>query len=270
MSNYIHGSDPEEQLRLAKLNELINDRCLSLMNIQPGESILDIGSGLGQLTLAMASKAGPTGLCLGIERDLNQLAAAQQNLKDSHLTGVEFRRGNVEDLVLNQNEWGNFHLVHARFILEHVAKPDRVIHGMVHAARSGGRVVLADDDHSLMRLHPCPEGFESIWEAYVRSYETLGNDPFVGRRLVSLLNDAGLAAVRNNVVFFGDCAGNPGFSAYVNNLIGILAGARELILKHKLMPESNFDAAIQSIREWGNLKEAALWYVINWVEGTKP
>ena len=91
MSNYIHGSEPEEQARLAKLNQLINSRCLSLLEIRGGEHILDVGSGLGQFTLAMAAKAGEIGMCLGIERDKNQLKIAQQNLED--LDGVACFRG---------------------------------------------------------------------------------------------------------------------------------------------------------------------------------
>ena len=104
MSSYIHGSEPEEQARLAKLNQLINSRCLSLLEIRGGERILDVGSGLGQFTLAMAAKAGESGMCLGIERDKNQLKIAQQNLDDFPRATVEFRQGNAENLELRQEE----------------------------------------------------------------------------------------------------------------------------------------------------------------------
>ena len=269
MSNYIHGSEPEEQARLAKLNQLINSRCLSLLEIRGGEHILDVGSGLGQFTLAMAAKAGESGMCLGIERDKNQLKISQHNLDDSPRATVEFRQGNAENLELRQEEWGTFDLAHARFILEHVQQPESVVKGMARAVRPGGRVVVADDDHENMRLHPSPPGFTVLWQAYIRSYDRLGNDPFIGRRLVSILYKCGLRNIRNNVVFFGDSADSPTFQAYATNLIGILVGAKALMIKHALIDEQSFEEGIQNIQQWAENPASALWYTINWAEGTK-
>lgn len=270
MSNYIHGSEPVEQARLSKLNDLINDRCLNLLTISTGDNILDVGSGLGQFTLRMAEQAGPTGKCLGIERDKKQLTASIQNQHARQFSWVEFREGNAENLELSQAEWGSFDLAHARFILEHVRSPESIMSGMVKAVRSGGRVVVEDDDHAQMCLHPNPPGFLTLWNAYMRSYDRLGNDPHIGRRLVSLLYDTGLRNIRNNVVFFGDSGESPTFKAYVTNLIGILEGARELMLQQALIDKISFQSAVNHLEEWAKNPEAALWYTINWAAGTKP
>lgn len=269
MSNYIHGTDPAEQARLTKLNELINSRCLSLLVIQPGDHVLDVGSGLGQFTLAIASRTGLKGKCLGIEFDNNQLAASNKNKEKSETSWVEFRQGNAEELELKKEEWGTFNLVHARFILEHVGNPKAVVEGMARAAKAGGKVVLADDDHSLMNLYPQPPGFGAIWTAYMRTYERLGNDPYVGRRLVTLLHLSGLKDIRNNVVFFGDSAGSSTFQAYVSNLTGILSGAKDVILEEGLMTKQSFNESLRHLEDWGRGEASALWYVINWAEGTK-
>ena len=69
MSQYIHGSKPEEQHRLSVMNDLMNSRCLEKMQLKGGEKVIDIGSGLGQYILEMAKKVGRGGYCLGIERD---------------------------------------------------------------------------------------------------------------------------------------------------------------------------------------------------------
>ncbi len=269
MSNYIHGSAPEEQARLAKLNELINGRCLHLLEIRPGDKILDVGSGLGQFTLLMAERTGASGRCLGIERDINQLNISIQNQEEGHLPWVAFRQGNAETLELAPQEWNSFDVAHARFILEHVRQPKSVIEGMARALRAGGKVFVADDDHEHMCLYPSPEGFSAVWEAYMASYERLGNDPHVGRKLVSLLHESGLRDIRNNVVFFGDSAESPTFQAYVANLIGILEGAQEVMLQHKLIEAHVFQKAIQNLRDWSKKSDAACWYTIHWAEGTK-
>ncbi len=59
--HYIHGTAPDEQERLSRLNDLINDRSLREMNLAAGERAIDIGSGLGQLTRAMARQVGAGG-----------------------------------------------------------------------------------------------------------------------------------------------------------------------------------------------------------------
>ena len=126
---------------------------------------------------------------------------------------MEFRQGDARQLPLRDEEWGTFDLAHTRFLLEHVADPLAVVAAaMARAVRPGGRIVLEDDDHEGLRLWPEPPRIRpTLWQAYQRSYEHLGNDPAIGRRLVSLLVDAGATPVRNSFVFFGSCAGDPRF-----------------------------------------------------------
>ena len=77
-NRYIHGSAPEEQRRLSRLNELLNLASLRELDLQGGESILDVGCGIGQLTRAMARRAGQGARVVGIEHDMNQIAEAQR------------------------------------------------------------------------------------------------------------------------------------------------------------------------------------------------
>ncbi len=267
-STYIHGSDPAEQARLSKLNEVMNNAALRELAIEPGTSILDVGSGLGQLTRAMARASGPGARVVGVERDAAQLGRAlalQAEAGEEEL--VEFRAGEAARLPLRLDEAGSFDLTHARFILEHVVDPLAVVREMKRATRPGGRVVLQDDDHDVLRLWPEPAGFAALWQAYIQSYRGLGNDPFVGRRLVALLVEAGVRPVRNTWIFFGTCAGQDNFDDLVENLIFILKGARSCLLEQRLLADTSIDEGLRNLQEWKSRNDAALWYAICYSEG---
>ena len=267
-SQYIHGSHPEEQERLSILNDLLNERCLRELNLQGGERILDVGSGLGQFSRVMAKTAGVQ--VVGIERDVRQLESARHFAEqDGEGELVEFRQGEATNLPLQPEEWGSFDLIHTRFLLEHVPNPDAIVAQMMKAVRPGGRVVLADDDHITFRCTPEPPGYSVLWNAYIRSYDRLGNDPFIGNKLVTLLHRAGAERIRNSAVFFGSCAGNSEFQAYVDNVVGILDGAKQLMLREDLLDEWTFQKGIENFREWGRLPDAAMWYSLCWAEGWK-
>jgi SAM-dependent methyltransferase len=270
-SHYLHGTDPGEQARLARLNGLINDRALQEMGLRPGDRVLDVGSGLGQLTRGMARQVGPTGRVLGIERSPEQLAEARRLAAAAGEPGVaEFREGDALRLPLRDDEWGTFDVANARFVLEHVTDPLAVVRQMVRAVRPGGRIVLADDGHDTFRLWPEPAGFSRLWVCYMRTYDRVGNDPLVGHRLVALLHQAGAVPARNTWLFFGGCAGQPDFGAYVENLARILDGVRQPILDLGVFDESGFDGCLADLRSWGDRPDAAMWYAVSWAVGRRP
>jgi SAM-dependent methyltransferase len=267
---YIHGTTAAEQGRLSLLNDLLNGASLRELDLRGGEKILDVGCGLGQLTRALARAAGPRGRVIGIERDSRQRAEAVRQARAANEENlVEIREGDALSLPLRDDEWATFDVAHARFVLEHVRKPVEVVRQMVRAVRPGGRVVLEDDDHDVLRLWPEPAGFGSVWSAYVRTYDRLGNDPYVGRRLVALLHEAGAAPRRNTWLFFGSCQGHPTFAIIVNNLANILAGARATILGERLIDGETFDGGLVSLRAWGQRPDAAFWYSTCWAEGVR-
>jgi SAM-dependent methyltransferase len=270
-STYIHGTHAAEQARLARMNDLINPTSLAMLDLGGGERILDVGGGLGQFARAMARAAGPTGRVVSVERSEEQIARADAMAVQAGEKGmVEIRQGSVESLPLAEGEWGSFDIAHARFILEHLPEPLTVVRQMVRAVRPGGRVVLEDDDHGVLRLWPEPQQFRELWSAYMESFTRVGNDPLTGRRLVEFLHAAGARPRRNTWLFFGSCAGAPDFTLLTDNLAGVLVGAAPALERLGLYPEERFTQAMTSLREWAKRPDAAFWYSRAWAEGVRP
>lgn len=269
-SRYIHGTEPQEQRRLARLNDLMNEGSLRALDLRRGDLVLDLGSGLGQLSRSMARKVGPGGRVIGIERDPAQIETARRLAREAGEEGlVEFRQGTASELPISEQERGAFDVAHARFVLEHVREPQAIVDAMARAVRPGGRVVLEDDDHDLLRLWPEAPGFERLWQAYIASYRRLGNDPYVGRQLASLLEAAGATPHRTDMLFFGGCAGDATFPAFVDNFVGLVVGAAETIVESSTMDRGELEEAVASFEAWGQRADAALWYATCWAEGRR-
>ncbi len=274
ISHYVHGTDPAEQHRLTRLNDLINGRSLDALALTGNERVLDVGAGLAQFARAMARTGASV---TGIERSGEQIAEAMRQMAgtgdSSRVSGeserVELRRGEATALPLAADEWGAFDVAHARFLLEHVPDPLAVVRAMVRAVRPGGRIVLEDDDHDLLRLWPEPPGLDTLWRAYIRTYDRLGNDPFIGRRLVALLHQAGAQPVKSTWLFFGACAGDPDFEGFALNLIAVLEGAGAAIRETGGIDEAAFATTIAALHGWRRRPDAAIWYAVAWAEARR-
>ncbi len=273
---YIHGTDPDEQYRLSRLNAIVNAESFPMLALKPGMRVLDMGSGLGQLSRLIARAVAPGGFVVAVERSPDQIAECERLAMhdgDASLINdgvLQIRQGDATDPPLLPGEVGRFDLAHTRFLLEHVRDPLAVVKHMVNAVRPGGRIVLEDDDHEVLRLWPEPAGFRELWCAYQRMYDRLGNDPIVGRRLVELLHRAGAKPARSKWLWFGACAGDGRLGPLTDNMIGLLRGAQRLIVDHGLMPASSVERALAELESWGKRPDAALWFAIAWAEGVRP
>ncbi|MEZ5331737.1 MAG: methyltransferase domain-containing protein [Thermoanaerobaculia bacterium] len=268
---YIHGSLPREQRRLSVLNELLNSRSLAALDVRFGDRVLDLGSGLGQLSRGIARAVGRKGRVVAIERDPGQLAAAVRLAAAEGEDGlVDFRAGSVAAPPLDGGEWGTFDVAHARFVLEHLSDPRAAVALLARAVRPGGRIVLEDDDHSLLRVHPRDPDLERLWDAYVASYERLGNDPRIGTRLTGLLVEVGAEPRRSDMLFFGACRGARSFEPMIGNFRGVLEGARQSLLDTGSASEPDIERGLAAFDRWRGLADAALWYVTCWAEGVRP
>src|SRR5215831_18386614 len=93
------GEIPEEAL-LASLG-CGNPTALAKLN--PGETVLDLGSGGGIDVLLSAKRVGPTGKAYGLDMTDEMLALAEENKRKSGIANVEFLKGEIEHIPLPNN-----------------------------------------------------------------------------------------------------------------------------------------------------------------------
>ena len=75
----------------------------ALAQLEPGEVVLDLGSGGGIDVILSARRVGPTGKAYGLDMTDDMLALAKQNAADANVANVEFLRGQIESIPLPGN-----------------------------------------------------------------------------------------------------------------------------------------------------------------------
>jgi ubiquinone/menaquinone biosynthesis C-methylase UbiE len=250
---YIHGTSTSEQARLTELNRLTNPAFLQFLQVMPGIKVLEVGSGLGILAAEVAAAAAGVQV-VGLERSAEQIAAAT-----SH-PGVSYVQGDAVSLPFPD---ASFDLVYARYLLEHVADPGRVVSEMRRVARPGGRVAVMENDISLLRVDPPCMGFNAIWTAFTQYQWQLGGDALIGRRLFRLLKSAGFEQIELSVQPEIHWSGSPGFQAWIANLGGNIESAREGLAKAGLCNADQIARAQRELEQFAKKENASTTFVWN-------
>jgi SAM-dependent methyltransferase len=113
----------------------------AVADLNPGETVLDLGSGAGIDVLLSARRVGPTGFAYGIDMTDEMLELARKHQKEAGLTNVEFRKGTIEDIPLDDT---SIDVVISNCVINLSADKPAVFAEMHRVLRSGGRLGIAD------------------------------------------------------------------------------------------------------------------------------
>ena len=75
---------------------------IATLNVQPGDKVLDMGCGTGELTQYIANQVGDTGAVVGVDPDQARIEVAKENIK--RLSNASFELGNSESSFPNYNK----------------------------------------------------------------------------------------------------------------------------------------------------------------------
>lgn len=186
------GEDGAARLRL--LNRLKGPSTMALLRragLQPGWRCLDVGCGIGAVSLAMARRVGPTGQVTGLDLDPGFIAVARAEAARLGLA-ADFHVADIGTLDLA----AGYDLVFSRYLLSHLPDPEDKLARLVAAVAPGGLLVVEDVDFPGSVCYPPNAAFDAYVTFYNEVVRANGGDPELGRRLGLLLGEAGLQGVR--------------------------------------------------------------------------
>jgi SAM-dependent methyltransferase len=154
---------------------------MALEEIREGMTVLDLGSGAGFDAFLAWQKVGATGKVIGVDMTDDMLQRARENAKNLGATNVEFRKGQIEALPIDDS---TIDLVISNCVINLSTAKEKVFAEIARVLKPGGRFAVSD----IVLLEELPEEIKKDVGAYVgclAGASTMGD-------YVKLAVDAGL------------------------------------------------------------------------------
>ena len=191
-SHYALGSSDAEHERLirqaARLSPL-TERLFRDAGIGPGQRVLDLGSGVGDVAMLAARLVGPSGEVVGIERDPSSIARARSRVAEAGLYNVSFTQSDVSQIASDKP----FDAAVGRFILQFLPDPVAVLRSSSQLVRPGGVLAFHEVTYAPFLLLSAQVPLWSKCASLVHeTFQRSGANTEIGLALHRILKEAGL------------------------------------------------------------------------------
>jgi ubiquinone/menaquinone biosynthesis C-methylase UbiE len=163
----------------------IKRRMHDILDLHPGDRLLDVGCGVGSDVFALASSVSPGGQAIGVDPSQTMLAESRRRA-EGHRRPTLYIRGDAANLPFAN---ACFDACRAERVLQHLVDPGRALAEMVRVTREDGRVVVVEPDYGTEVIQGAStEVTGRILECRRARYR----QPTVGRALPSIFKALGL------------------------------------------------------------------------------
>ncbi len=206
MQPYVLGTGTDETFRLGLQHRLWSAAAHELWEkarIQPGMTVMDVGSGPGHASLDLSQIVGPMGRVIAVDesaaflKQLHDLSVARK------LTNIERVLGDVQNLgECIEDGQGTIDAAYARWVFCFLPEPEAVIEGLSPLIKTGGRIAVQDyfNYERSMTLAPRREAFTKVVQATAASWRSRGGDTDVMAKLPGMLEQNGFKVEYVNVI----------------------------------------------------------------------
>jgi len=155
-----------------------------LVDLQPGQTVLDLGSGGGIDVLLSARRVGPAGKVYGLDMTDEMLSLARENQRQAGAANVEFLKGTIESIPLPDN---SVDVIISNCVINLSVDKDAVLREAFRVLKPGGRFAVSD----VVIRGPVPDAIRRSMELWVGCVAgALRDDDYVSK-----LRAAGFADV---------------------------------------------------------------------------
>ncbi|UWM80876.1 class I SAM-dependent methyltransferase [Rhizobium sp. SRDI969] len=191
-SVYILGHSDHELERLRRQAQLIDPITRGFLieaGIGPGMSVLDVGSGAGDVSFLAAELVGASGQVVGVDRSAIAVAKARERAEQRSLNNITFEQNELSSMVFDRT----FDAAIGRYVLCFQSDPASLVRSIARLVRPGGTILFHEPDRSLMRSYPPVPTYDRACEWVGETYRRSGVDVRMGIKLYSAFLDAGLS-----------------------------------------------------------------------------
>jgi ubiquinone/menaquinone biosynthesis C-methylase UbiE len=191
--DYVLGHSAAEIERLqfqARVLEGVTERLIRECGVGPGMRALDIGCGVGDVSMLLADAVGESGVVVGIDREARAVEIARERAAKAGYRQIDFAVGSDENLL----EYPPFDAAVGRYVLVHQQDPAATVRRAAAAVRRGGTIAFHEYVVSAIRpaASPATDLFGRVAETVAAACRAALPSFDIGCRLVACFEEAGL------------------------------------------------------------------------------
>ncbi len=240
---------------------------INTLSLEQGMSVLDAGCGTGAVSRTLARIVNP-GTVTAI--DINDLLIdkAQKLAIEEGIDNIRFELGDVRNLGFSD---ASFDVSYCRIVLMAVSDPVKAASELKRVTRSGGQVLVSDIDDDFMLVYPPIPTIMEVWRKYVKVAMDEGRDRYIGRKLFSILSQAGLKSVKIVPTVLHATQDSPEELRMLSSVpLRLMERAKEPVMEKGILTPTEYEAAMTEYNEFLNHPGAFLLMGTLFAIGTVP